>query len=220
MTFYLSTLLNDEPSEAPLLPLGANGQCTQSVCGTTYDATVSRANPGLYLPVSNCGDATAQAYDVWYRVVPTTTALTLRCDDNTVGLARLFLPTGAGANCSGAMQLVNCQSSQAAPNENFALGTVLFDNLTAGQTYYLAVSNNGSSLNPRGAFTLCAQAATALPVRPGTALPALSVWPNPVTIGEPLNVRLPTGLLPGSPVRVEWLSALGQVLPTLEPALQ
>ena len=220
ITFCLSTLLNDEPCEAPLLPLNATGQCTQAVRGTTYGATTSSTNPGLRLPVPNCSFAVGPfCNDVWYRIVPTSTAFTLRCDDLTVGLARLYLPFSATSSCSGAMQLMSCQTSQAASNEVLALGTVLFDNLTVGQTYYLALSNSGALTLP-GAFTLCAQAATALPVRPGTGPARLSVWPNPVAVGEPLNVGLPVGLPANAAVRVEWLSAIGQVLPALEPGPQ
>ncbi|MCB2407575.1 hypothetical protein [Hymenobacter lucidus] len=210
-SFCFSTGINDEPCDAVPLPLSATGQCLQPVQGTTFAATKSTINAGLRLPVPNCGDGTASAYDVWYSVVPTTTAFTLHTDDVTVGLARLYQPVAG--SCSGAMQLVSCQSSHGAANQRRALGTVFFDNLTAGQTYYLAVSNSGSGLDPIGPFTLCGQTGITLPTRAKAVAHPLNVWPNPVAIGEQLQVRLPDALPLNTRVRVEWLSTLGQTLP-------
>lgn len=217
ISFCLSEIGNDEPCTAVPLPISGTGQCVQPVQGTTSGATVSRTNTGLRLPVPNCG-TDAFADDVWYRVVPTTTTFTLHTNDVAVGLARLYRPTGTGAQeCSGAFELVNCQSSQGASVENRPLGTVLFDNLVVGQPYYLAVSNNGRLGQPRGEFTLCAQAAATLPVRVAAGRTAGSLWPNPVTAGEQLTVQLPNSASAAT-IRIEWLSAVGRVLPAQGPA--
>ena len=216
MTLCLTAQLNDEPCDAVSLAVSASGTCTQPVQGTTYGATRSQTTSGVRVPIPNCG--ADQVRDVWYRVVATSTALTIRCDDATVGLARLYLPTAGPSGCPTDLRLVGCQSSIGATyNDYRSLGTVLFDNLTIGQAYYLAVSNHGGGIGPTGPFTLCAQAASALPVRPATERLRVEVWPNPVLAGMPLHLRLPAAP-PAAAVRVEWFSVVGQRLSGLLPA--
>lgn len=216
--FCLTTQLNDEPCDALSLPVSSLGQCTQPVRGTTLFATPSTTTPGLAVVVPNCGYTFNQSRDVWFRVVPTSAALVIRSDDATVGMARLYQSAGVGGACTGPLQLVNCQSTLGADyNEHRAFGSILFDNLTAGRPYYLAISNDNSSFAPTGLFTLCAQASGPLPVRPEGSSFGMSLWPNPIEIGELLNVRLPADLAATAEVYIEWLSAVGQPLPALAP---
>ncbi|TGE23043.1 hypothetical protein [Hymenobacter metallicola] len=211
-SFCLTVALNDEPCDALPLPLSASGQCTQPVVGTLFGATPSRINPGLGLAVPNCSAETV--YDVWYRVVPTSSAFFLRTDDVTVGQARLYKLATPGGACAEALELVSCQASQAVTVEPRALGTVLFDNLTPGQPYYLAVANQGGAGdNRKVSFTLCAQSAVSLPTRGAAGRAAGSAWPNPVAAGEALHLRLPADLPRPAAVRAQWLTAQGQELP-------
>ncbi|GAB2847333.1 hypothetical protein GCM10027044_02940 [Hymenobacter ruber] len=205
---------NDEPCGALPLPLSPlSGQCQGSVRGTTYWASTSTTNTGLLLPISNCNSGDTRPLDVWYRVVPTGAAFTLRCDDSTLDLARLYRPVSA-AGCSGALQLVSCQGSQVkAGSPTLPLGTVLFDNLVPGQPYYLAVSTRTYNLVPTAEFTLCAQEALALLTRPVLASASASVlWPNPVPTGQVLSVQLPT-TAPATAILAQWLTVLGQPVP-------
>ncbi|TGE23042.1 fibronectin type III domain-containing protein [Hymenobacter metallicola] len=211
MSLCLSVDVNNDPCSALPLPISAGGHCLQPVQGSTYGAGESRLNTGVHALIPNCGPPKGTIRDVWYRVVPATPAFTLHTDDKTITLARLYLPTAG--TCDGNMQLISCQSSRAGLAEIRGLGTVLFDNLTVGQPYYLAVSNSDNYYEETGPFTLCAQTALTLPTRPATTQPQLNVWPNPVTAGELLSVQLPADLAVAAQVRVEWLSALGQVLP-------
>ncbi|GAB2966334.1 hypothetical protein GCM10027048_40800 [Hymenobacter coalescens] len=206
-------ITNDEPCGALPLAVDAAGQCAAPVVGTTRGATRTTTTGGVRLPVPNCG-YTTDAVDVWYRVVPTTTAFTLRCDDVTVAAARLYRPTTPGGTCSGPFQLVSCQNTLVENLAPRALGTVMFDDLTPGQPYYLAISNGSSGQNIIGDFTLCTQPATTLPTRPAAERRSLELWPNPVPAGELLTVQLPAGVA-AAKARVEWLSPLGQRLPAL-----
>ncbi|OON69739.1 fibronectin type III domain-containing protein [Hymenobacter sp. CRA2] len=202
-----SVITNDEPCGALPLALDASGQCTAPVAGTTTGASSSTTTPGVRMPVSNCGYT--GAVDVWYRVVPTSTAFTLRCEDVTVASARLYRPVTAGGTCSGPLQLVSCQNTIVENLAPRALGTVLFDALTPGQPYYLAVANGSSGQNVIGDFTLCVQSATALPARAAAARSRVELWPNPVPAGHLLTVKLPAGT-DAAKTRVEWLSPVGQ----------
>lgn len=203
---------NDEPCGALPLPLSSlGGQCQGSVRGTTYGASTSAINTGLLLPVSNCSSDTRPS-DVWYVVVPTGSAFTLRCDDLILDMARLYRPGAAG--CTSTLQLVSCQGSQERPGAvSLPLGTMLFDNLTPGQPYYLAVSNRSYNRVPTYEFTLCAQQASPLPTKfsSNLVLAPGKPWPNPVLAGQLLNVQLLTdGLAAHAPVWVQWLTVLGQ----------
>ena len=204
--------VNDEPCGAlPLVVDPITGQCQGTVRGTTFGASTSTANNGLLLPVSNCDSGSSMA-DVWYRVVPSSTAFALQCNDISLDLARLYQPISA-QGCAGTMRLVNCQSSlQYGSTESRPLGKILFDQLTPGQPYYLALSGDGFSL-PTRTFTLCAQVATSLPTRPAVAWGACQAWPNPIPAGQLLTLELPGALLTGVALRVDWLTTLGQVLP-------
>ena len=208
---------NDEPCGALPLPLEPSGtQCQGTVRGTVYYATTSRINAGVQPAVSNCGGDAYQR-DVWYRVVPISTAFTLRCDDIAIDQARLYRPVSA-AGCAGELQLVNCQASQLHVNERnpLTLGTVVFDNVVIGQPYYLAVSRAFTRTSYSAftdEFTLCAQQALALPTTPavGIANGLGKPWPNPVPAGQELQLQLPAQ--PGTaglPVQVQWLTVLGQ----------
>ena len=135
----------------------------------------------------------------------------LRCDDLSLDLARLYQPTSA-QDCSGAMRLVSCQSSQQQQASPRPLGQLLFDQLTPGQPYYLALSGVAPFVLTKN-FTLCAQAALSLPTRPALARGALQAWSNPVPAGEILTLELPSMVPTGQVLQVEWLNTLGQVLP-------
>jgi hypothetical protein len=215
-SFCLSTGLNDEPCGALPLPISVGGQCTLPVQGTTFGAT-SSSGPSLQgaSVVPNCGYGFGGLpRDVWYRVVPGTTAFTLHSDDATVGMARLYQPAVAGGTCSDVLQLINCQSSTPiGVGQQRGLGTVFFDNLTPGQPYYLGISSDNAPFAPSGDFTLCAQASTTLPARAAAGGPGSTLWPNPVVAGEVLQVQLPAGQAPNAQIRLEWLTAQGQVLP-------
>lgn len=197
------TVANDEPCGALPLLLSAAGNCTQPVHGTTLGATYNAQIAKLTAAV-NCTYANTTPPDVWYRFRATSPALTLRCDDDMVRLLRVF---EAPATCTDDLVLVGCQS--VFDGSTAAIGTVFFDKLTVGKEYLLAVSDMGLNLPYAGEFTLCAEASTTLPTRPGAAEAAFGLWPNPVEAGQPLTVQVPATC---TTVRAEWLSAVGQRL--------
>jgi hypothetical protein len=138
--------------------------------------------------------------DVWFRAtLPTgTTSLDLNMSGSAAGMLRLF----TASNCSTAFNMVACRASSGA---NTGVGRQQFTGLTAGQTYFIAVSGYSSG-DTQGAFTI----GTITSTRNQLAGGELGVFPNPVQDGE-LTVRL-RGVGSASVAEAQLLNALGQVV--------
>ncbi|RTQ53357.1 T9SS type A sorting domain-containing protein [Hymenobacter gummosus] len=187
---------NDEPCNAVTATVNQFGNLS-GLTGTTIGATTSTGG-GLPNSLPACSPTLAPR-DVWYRVTLPAgmTSMNAVFSGNAAGMVRLYTAT----NCSTAFTLVGCQAS-AGPNTS--VGRVTFTGLTAGGTYYVAVSGFGAGDTP-GAFTVTAK-------RNALAGGEVSIFPNPVAGGSALNVRV-SGIKPGT-VRCEVLNALGQVVLT------
>jgi hypothetical protein len=188
---------NDEPCNAISVAVNQFGNIP-SLSGTTIGATTSTGG-GLGVLLPACTPALAPK-DVWFTVtVPAgQTSISAIFNGNAAGMVRLF----TAANCSTSFVQVGCQASTGA---NTSVGRVTFTGLTAGTTYYMAVSGYGTADTP-GTFGVVTASHNQLSVG------NVAIYPNPVAGGSALNVRL-SGVKPGA-VRYEVLNALGQVVLT------
>lgn len=189
---------NDEPCGAVALTVTATGQVAQ-VSSTNSGATTS-TQTGIVLPA--CSPALSPK-DVWFRVTMPAgqTALTIGMTGNPGGMIRLF----TASNCSTAMTQVDCRAATAA---NTSVGTQAFTGLTAGTTYYVAVSGYGSN-DTQGNFSIGSAVTGSRAARNGAEL---TVFPNPVHDGA-LTLRLSgAGAAPAG--QAVLINALGQVVRT------
>ncbi|OON70500.1 GEVED domain-containing protein [Hymenobacter sp. CRA2] len=192
---------NDEPCTAIPALVTAQGQQGQllNIAGTTLGATTSTGG-GLAALLPACSPSLSPK-DVWFTVTlpPNVTSLSAVIPSPTVGMVRLF----TADNCSTAFTQVDCRASAGA---NQAVGGFSFTGLTAGRTYYLAMSGYGTN-DTQGPFS-----AQVLAMRNELAGGRVDIFPNPVAGGSELNVRI-SGAKPGA-VQCEVLNALGQVVLT------
>jgi GEVED domain/Fibronectin type III domain/Secretion system C-terminal sorting domain len=187
---------NDEPCNAITATINQFGNVT-NLSGTLIGATTSTGG-GLPNSLPACSPTLAPR-DVWYRVTLPAglTSMNAVFSGNAAGMVRLY----TAANCSTSFTLVGCQAST---GPNTSVGRVSFTGLTAGNSYYVAVSGFGAGDTP-GTFTITAK-------RNALAGGEVEIFPNPVAGGSSLNVRA-SGIKPGT-VRCEVLNTLGQVVLT------
>ncbi|WP_460611361.1 fibronectin type III domain-containing protein [Hymenobacter terrigena] len=189
---------NDNPCGSVTLTAG-----TPSVTGTTAGATTS-TQAGLN-SVPSCAP-TQQPNDVWYKFTPAagSTSVSVNLQGAAAGAVRVF----TSPNCaSGPFTQVFCRSAGGA---NGFSGAFSVTGLTAGTTYYMAVSNYATG-NPTGTFTMSVSTlgtVTATSVQANTD--ALLVYPNPSNTGQ-LTLRL-SGLSAAG--QATLLNSLGQVVAT------
>ena len=189
--------LNDEPCGAVSLAVNGSGQLTQTN-GTNVGATTTQSQTGIILPA--CSPANAPS-DVWYRVtVPAgQTSLNVALSGTAAGMIRLY----TAASCSTGFNLVQCRS---ASGPNVGVGSQVFTGLTAGTTYYIAISGYGTN-DTRGAFVIGdVTTSTAKQLAGGQ----VSIFPNPASGGVELNLRV-SGAKSGA-LQYDMLNALGQVV--------
>ncbi|MBF9221974.1 T9SS type A sorting domain-containing protein [Hymenobacter ruricola] len=192
ITFDQPTPPNDEPCAAVPLSFGA-----PAITSSNLGASTSVQN-GINTPAA-CGGGNLPR-DVWFTFTASPSTY-LSLTGTPAGTVRVF----SSPNCSaGPFTQVVCQGSGAA---NTSVGDIVLtgQNLTPGQTYYVAVSGFGASDTP-GPFTI--RLAVVLGTR-SSASTALSVYPNPSATGA-LTLRLATGT--AGTGTVELLNALGQVV--------
>ena len=166
---------NDEPCAAVALTNGAVN--TSSTLGAS-----TSIQPGIPTALPTCAGA-QQPKDVWFTttVAAGSNGLTLDLTGTTAGTVRVF----SSASCSaGPFTQEFCQASA---GNNQAVGTVTVPGLTAGTTYYIAVSGYGSA-SPTGPFGITATSVTITGTRAAGAA-ALAVFPNPSATGQ-LTLRL------------------------------
>ncbi|RTQ53356.1 T9SS type A sorting domain-containing protein [Hymenobacter gummosus] len=187
---------NDDPCGAVVLTASAAG-LTQAN-GTTLGATTTTAG-GANSSLPACSPALAPK-DVWYRfTLPAgQTTLNVAMSGNAAGMIRLFTAT----NCSTAFNLVACR---AASGTNLPVGNQSFTGLTAGGTYYIAVSGYNTA-DTQGAFVIGNVLATRNPLVGGE----LTVFPNPAH-GGTLTLRL-NGAGAAQAGQANLINALGQVV--------
>ncbi|MCC3157837.1 fibronectin type III domain-containing protein [Hymenobacter sp. 15J16-1T3B] len=187
---------NDEPCGAVALSVTATGAVSGT--GTTLGSTTS-VQPGITLPAT-CSPALSPK-DVWFRVtVPAgVTAISGFVTGNPAGMVRLY----TAATCSTGFALVGCQASA---RNNQSVGAISFTGLTAGTTYYMAVSGYGSG-DTQGTFTI---STTATASRNALLGGQLAVYPNPVH-GGTLTLRL-DGAGKASAGQAQLINSLGQVV--------
>ena len=187
---------NDEPCGAVSLVVNSSGQLPYTV-GTNAGSTTSTP-PGLVLPA--CGPALAPR-DVWYRVTmpANQTLLNVELSGAPAGMVRLF----TAASCSTSFNLVQCRSASGA---NVGVGNQVFTGLTAGTTYYIAISGYGTN-DTQGNFII---GNIGLSNRKPLAGGELTVFPNPVQ-GGTLTLHL-TGAGSAPTGQAVLINALGQVV--------
>ncbi|KAA9327195.1 T9SS type A sorting domain-containing protein [Hymenobacter busanensis] len=186
--------LNDDPCGAPALALGSVVQSNNAGATAT---TVG----GIPAQLPACSPANAPR-DVWYTVtVPAgATGLSLTLTGAATGMVRLY----TAATCSTGFQQVGCRA--AATNQS--VGTVSFAGLTAGTTYYVAVSGFGNA-DTQGAFTI---SSAVLAARHELAVGSVDVFPNPTNSGS-VSVRI-SGAGSARSGNAVLINALGQVVRT------
>ncbi|RAK66683.1 T9SS type A sorting domain-containing protein [Hymenobacter edaphi] len=189
---------NDEPCGAVALAVNGSGQLTQTV-STNAGATTS-VQTGITLPA--CSPSQAPK-DVWFRVTLPAgqTSLEVAMSGNPGGMLRLF----TASTCSTSFTQVACRAAAAA---NQSVGNQTFTGLTAGATYYVAVSGYGSN-DTQGAFTI---GSVITGSRNALAGSQLAVFPNPVHNGA-LTLRL-DGAGKASAGQAVLINSLGQVVRT------
>ncbi|MDO7849318.1 right-handed parallel beta-helix repeat-containing protein [Hymenobacter sp. M29] len=189
ITFDQPTPPNDEPCGAVALTNGTTTSSSNAGASTSVQS-------GINFP--NCGGGQLPR-DVWFTFAPAAASMTLTLTGAPAGTVRVY----SSPSCSaGPFNLVQCAGSGA---NSTSVGAVAVTGLTPGQTYYIAVSNFGSS-DPGGSFTITP---TVLSGTRSANSTALAVYPNPSATGQ-LTLRLATGTAgTGS---VELLNALGQVV--------
>jgi|GEM_PF-5123532 len=191
-TTLIPPSINDEPCDATALtPLAS--PITGSNLGASASSANGYANPGC-APASN-------PRDVWFRfVAPATTgSLGVVVAGNPAGQVRLF----SASSCNGPFTQLACQASS---GPNTAAGPLRLPNLTAGATYYVAVSGYGSS-DTQGSFTI---AISSVLSTSQNTLPSgeINLYPNPSHDGT-LTMSLRDVATAGV-VQAELLNALGQ----------
>ncbi|GAA4384117.1 hypothetical protein GCM10023186_26000 [Hymenobacter koreensis] len=189
--------LNNEPCGAPALTVNASGAITP-VSGSNVGATFTSL-PGIVTPA--CSPANAPR-DIWYTLTmpANTTSLAFGMTGAATGMVRLY----TAATCSTAFTQVACRASSGA---NQSVGNVTFTGLTAGTTYYLAISGYGNG-DTQGNFTL----GTVLSNRRSLSTGVVDVFPNPTSSGE-LSVRI-SGAGAARNGQATLINALGQVMRT------
>ncbi|WP_165822108.1 GEVED domain-containing protein [Hymenobacter edaphi] len=187
---------NDEPCNAITANVNSTGGLT--LVGTTLGATTT-VLPGINLPAA-CSPANAPK-DVWFRVTLPAGVTSIQGSflETTAGMVRLY----TAATCSTGFVAVACQAST---GNNQAVGRVNFTGLTAGATYYMAVSGYGSN-DTRGQFS-----SIVLAQKGQFAGGNVNIFPNPVAGGAELNIQI-SGAKSGA-LHCEVLNALGQVVQT------
>ncbi|KAA9331630.1 T9SS type A sorting domain-containing protein [Hymenobacter busanensis] len=185
--------LNDEPCAANPLTLGTVVQSNNTGATAT---TVG----GIPAQLPACSPANAPR-DVWYTVtVPAgATGLSLTLTGAATGMVRLY----TAATCSTGFQQVGCRA--AATNQS--VGTVSFAGLTAGTTYYVAVSGFGNA-DTQGAFTI---SSAVLAARHELAVGSVDVFPNPTSTGR-LTVRISGAVNTARKAQATLTNTLGQVV--------
>ena len=163
--------VNDEPCSAVSIPVSADGNCQNTIPGTTVAATTS-TGLGYSNPVS-CG-ITMSPKDVWYTITtnpsgPGSTELTVRLSKlvtSTLKSVNMVLFSVAGT-CP-TLTLTPVPNACREVNSGFTWNTInLFGtNLQPSTSYYLRVSPS-SSFDASGDFELCAY----IPPQPCTGAP-------------------------------------------------
>ncbi|GAB2949660.1 hypothetical protein GCM10027048_13440 [Hymenobacter coalescens] len=194
----LSVPLNDEPCSAVSLNVTGSGQIAPAVNGTNVGSTTSLGG-GLAALLPACSPS-QQPKDVWYRLTMPAgqTSLSVGLSGNAAGMVRLF----TAASCSTSFAQVACRSGNAA---NTGAGPQTFTGLTAGSTYYIAVSGYGSN-DTAGPFVIGTVLAARNPLLGGE----LTVFPNPAH-GGTLTLRL-SGAGAAQAAQAQLINALGQVV--------
>ena len=176
---------NDNPCGAIALP-------DNTATASTNAGATTTTLPGINLPTS-CGN-TGTPKDVWFTMVAPGTSATLNVSGTPASQVRIF----TAATCSTAFAEVDCRILNANTPQ-----PLVFTGLTAGRTYYVAVSGAFSN-GLQGAFTLTANAV--LGSRSLFNTSALQVYPNPSGTGQ-LTLRLEAAHAAG---RATLLNVLGQ----------
>ena len=120
---------NDECINAVLAPVNAGATCTNTISGTTINATQSQS-----------GCAGTADDDVWYKFVATSTAHTVTITTGTLSDSVFQVFSGT----CGTLTPILCSDPP----------TATFGNLVVGNTYYVRVYSYGAGYGA-GTFTLC-----------------------------------------------------------------
>ncbi len=198
---FTTTHPQDEPGGAVALPVAATCQpTTGNAAGATTTAPNGYANPG-------CGSFT-NPRDIWYTVTtpatgPGSTGVTLALTQTPgtargADMVRVFRSAGGA---SGPFTEIGCTA------QNFSTGAIpalVLPGLSAGTTYYVAVSSANGPTGVQGSFTICAVPAAACPqptnltalVQSNTA--AQLSWAVPAPGGTYALEYGPNGFAPGT----------------------
>jgi len=127
----LITSPNDECASAATLPSGTS--CSNTA-GTVVSATASSGVPA--------GCQAGTHYDVWYKFVATSSTHTASISSQGASFTNPEIQLFSGA--CGSLTSIACNTT-----------SVSSSSLTSGSTYYIRVSNVGSSPGSNGGFNIC-----------------------------------------------------------------
>ncbi|MDO7876885.1 fibronectin type III domain-containing protein [Hymenobacter sp. ASUV-10] len=146
---FRTLLVNDNPSGAIALPLGAT--CVPTA-GDNTEATNTTPNgwaPGNTPNPNNCNNPGNYVFDLWYSFTTDATgpgSQTVRLQASGTGAARLSVLAAGPAGGAGPLQMLACTTTGSSRN-------LVMGNLTASTTYYVRIAAGTSN---KGAFTVCA----------------------------------------------------------------
>ncbi|WP_211224068.1 choice-of-anchor L domain-containing protein, partial [Flavobacterium tegetincola] len=169
---FITKPINDECSEAIMVPVNPNRTCTQTVSGNTLGGTAS-------VELSTCPGN--ENDDIWYSFVATSTLHIISLNDVAGTTTSVRYAIYAGADCSALTQIF-CSPTN--------VNTSIIGGLVAGDTYKIRVYTNGSNVNQSTTFNLCIttpapvtndECATATPAFVNQGLECVQVTPGSIT---------------------------------------